>query len=205
MLIFLLRSYCKMHHGKLLSLIFFIPLSMRKNIVCLLSVMLAIYCKGEKQPPRQHAIFAEVGGNALFYTINYEYRTPLKPAITFAPSVGYTYWGKIIRLENIKHSFTARTLFLFGKKNHFFEAGLCGTILPGKAVNESPSPAGYGWVLTNKNKTYYNGSVALGYRYESKSGFLARISVCPTLTNISDNITEKKKFIWGGIGLGWSF
>ncbi len=179
-----------------------------KHYIALISSLLigitSIYA-AEKIPPNKHAVFAELGGNALFYTINYEYRTQLKPAITFAPSVGYTYWGKIIRLENIKHSFTARTLFLFGKKNHFFEAGLCGTILPGKAVIESPSPAGYGWVLTNKNKTYYNGSLALGYRYESYSGFLVRISVCPTITNISDNITEKKKFIWGAIGLGWSF
>jgi hypothetical protein len=159
----------------------------------------------EKIPPNKHAIFAELGGNALFYSVNYEYRTPLKPVITFAPSVGYTYWGKIILLENIKHSFTARTLFLFGKKNHFFEVGPCFTVLLGKEVVEIPNKGGYPWEVTDKNKTYYNGNFTLGYRYQAKGGFLMRITLCPTVTNISDNITEDKKFHLGWFKFGWSF
>lgn len=131
---------------------------------------------------RYHSVFLELGGNAGLYSLNYEYKFPSMANTTFTLGSGFSYYptGANVDGTGTKYSHllvvTPAANLLFGRKSHFFEAGLSYMLLV--------------------NQTMFR----LGYRYQSnKSGFLFRAGFTPAIGGVIGSVP------WAGLSFGYSF
>jgi hypothetical protein len=133
------------------------------------------------------SIYAELGGNGIFFSVNYDFRfAQSQKGLGMRVGLGYapgTNDGVITIPLGINH--------LAGTAPHFFESGLGITYI--KTVKGSDILSGL------------SGSClvpGIGYRLQpGQRGFLFRITISPLVPLQAGG----KTFFWGGIGLGYKF
>jgi len=155
----------------------------------LLSILLCVSCLvfGQDEKPenehtiRKNSIYLELGGNAFYYSVNYERIILTTNVVHLSLRAGYgtsiEYFGEysIIPME---------LNLLFGKKFNFFEIG-------------------YGQTLAMENSSYADEpdrmiTFRLGYRHISGQGLMVRAGIVPILN-------EYDKIIRVGLGIGYAF
>ena len=160
---------------------------------------------------KYNAAYVEGGGNALYYSINYDRVIPLSQNLSIAPRVGFAFLPWI---ENSSRNFGSIRIptelnVLWSKdrlSSNFVEVGI-----------------GMSFIQLRQNVTYLEtgatgnrntlGKVTLarlGYRYQKpEGGLMFRAGV---LVPVAEDKYSRQRFgddifyrVWAGIGLGYSF
>ncbi|MBX2930462.1 MAG: hypothetical protein KF781_00790 [Chitinophagaceae bacterium] len=148
------------------------------------------------------AIYAEVGGNSLLWSLNYDRRFSNRlDGVGFRAGVGYFPLGGS-NLLVVPFGIN----ILAGNKGHFVEMGLNATVVSASSKNKSaPTVSKFGQLDFTGNKTNMLYGASMGYRYQKPDakGFHFRAGVEPILGNRYD---DKMVFaITGHISIGYSF
>jgi hypothetical protein len=163
-----------------------------KKIIVLIAVLLScLNLPLASQPLEQeyshHAMYMEIGGQGVLYTLNYDYRF----AKFFAARVGFTHYTipNFFFSDLTVTAFPIMGEFLVGGKEHFFEIGL--GIMP--TIGESS------FHFFSSSKSAVVGTANIGYRYQpSDEGLLFRASL-PIF------VTSTGVGAWGGVSFGYAF
>lgn len=132
---------------------------------------------------RKNAVYVELGGSGVWYSVNYEYRTPIQVNKRFALGGGIS----VIPVENSNLIGIVSANYLSGQKN-IFELGI--------------SPA---YIFTNFEFLI---SARIGYRYESSKGLLFRVGFSPVYGEFSlagHGDGGKAVLPWGYLSVGYTF
>ena len=139
----------------------------------------------KKEEHRNQAVFGELGGNGLVFSVNYDTRFLNKP-IGIGARAGIGYFG----IPGLSDAILIplQLNYLIGKNGKYLELGAGGTIIAGKL---------------DFAKISYNsvvGTMNIGFRYQpQESGFMCNVALTPLII---------EGFFWpiyGGVGLGYSF
>ena len=135
-------------------------------------------------PVRKNAIYLDLGGWALWYSLNFEHR------ISLADNHRLGLGGGLLLIPAADPSLLAglSVNYLLGK-THNLEIGF------------TPS------VFFEDGEKEFLFSPRLGYRYEAPGGFLVRIGLSPVSTTITDTWGEPKRNLipWGYLSFGYTF
>jgi len=134
---------------------------------------------------KTNAVYAEFGGNAIIYSINYDF-APIRMHPKFRLKAGASFVQTPF--------FIAQANYLFGREKHFFELGVGVTTLNS--------------ALTGDQGFKIAPNAALQYRFEHPKGFLLRIGFAPVYLPIRGDGFEGLNIIywvWPGISLGYAF
>jgi hypothetical protein len=148
---------------------------------------------------RKNSIFFELGGNGLFYSINYERLIPISEDRIIGLRVGYAYCEmSFTSIE--KYSIVPLEINLISGKKHCFEIG-CGLTMSKYTKGEIRGSYSKPILTSERIETLI---FRTGYRYRADSGFLFRIA--PLLMFYSPiQLKENKRNFWIGISVGSSF
>ncbi|HMZ46584.1 MAG TPA: hypothetical protein PKG56_04200, partial [Chitinophagaceae bacterium] len=153
------------------------------------------------QKPAQ-VVFAELGGNSLIWTINYDRRFSKRlDGWGFKIGAGYFPLGG-------SNLFVAPVgiNILTGAKGHFLETGFNISFVSAKNKNKTtPKPSLFGQIDFSRNQTYLVYGVPVGYRWHKtdKPGVSFRAGVEPL---IGKRIDDKFVFaLTGHLSIGYSF
>ena len=128
---------------------------------------------------KPHSIYVELGGNSIFYSLNYDYLFSLSENGKLAVGAGLEY----LTMGSYDNSYaplsksfllvTPAVNLLLGKKSHHLEVGM--------------------------SAIYFSiPSARIGYRYQpAKGGFLFRIGYTPIILAMPLH--------WGGLSFGYTF
>ena len=139
---------------------------------------------------KKNTVYLELGGNGLWYSLNYDRFLWKRSKSAIAARIGVAYFG-----GQGAHATTVPVTvsYLFGGKKHFLEVGTGFTWLQ----SYSEKIAGFG---------YFG---VIGYRFQriQQSGLMYRISLTPFLAEYS---TDKGSLnwvgtFWGGVSIGYGF
>ena len=145
--------------------------------------------KVEKSPIRGNSVYIEAGGNAYYYSLNYERRFKLnKENRALFARIGYS---NDLAGFNI---FPLETSYSFGKK-HCFELG-GGLVIIREKIKSYTSPPQQPRVQHKIGFTF-----RAGYRFQGTEGFLFRIA--PVI--IKELFVPTDLIVWGGLSFGYSF
>lgn len=138
-----------------------------------------------ERPHAGHAVFVEIGGSGLLYSLNYERRLPGGAAAR----VG----GSFVRAQDVSVATLPLTLsWLAGRGAHRLELG--GGLLIGR-VRDAVDLAEFGGTLTTALATG-----TLGYRWQHQPhGMLLRVTLTPFVTG------HPRAFPWAGLSVGYAF
>lgn len=148
---------------------------------------------------KHNTVFIEVGGNGMFYSINYDriltygktMHTTFRCGFTFMPMWEFldieTILGPIFELNE-----------LFGKQDHYFEMGIGISSLA--FITSPPWPNGRRPIP--EMATYI--MPRIGYRLQKRdSKFMFRVGFTPLVFYMWDFDDTALGFVpWGGIGVG---
>jgi hypothetical protein len=161
---------------------------MKIRIALVFLTLCASLGSATSQSQYKNGIFAEIGGNAYWYSINYERQLP--KTVVLRGGLGYaerSYWIPIT-VEKI-----------YGKKNHHFDVG--GGLL---VINYYQTNNG---VPTRRTALAATG--VLGYRYQKPDKrFFLKVAFTPAWVFYDSDPyeeTSEKIYPWGGIGAGTRF
>ncbi len=153
----------------------------------------------------RHAVFLELGGNGIAYSVNYDrlisYSENFKTSVRGGVFAQWWNGGAV--------GFPVEINGLIGKKQHFLEVGLGGMYSYGvegikwKAPNEQ-GKEGY------ENYSAFHVSSRVGYRLQkAEGGFFFRAAYTPMVRIYTNNPQEEQNpdwfGHWFGIGVGRSF
>lgn len=155
-----------------------------KKIALFFLLMASIHTSTHAQS--RNAIFAELGGQGLTFTFNYDFRFQKSPG-GLGARVGAGYF----RIDNSSITTIPLSLnYLLGKNGKYLELGLGATYGNAELFK---SESGSGWI----------GTMCFGYRLQPvDSGFLFRIGLTPVFS------TEGGGYFvpyFGGISVGYTF
>jgi hypothetical protein len=166
------------------------------------------------QKRSDHSAFFEVGGNAVIYSFNYEYKLKELKNSYLVQSIGMQvpilddpkqYWvgGATVIKRRLNFAFFPLRLAWISHKNsnHHLEAGLGATYftesdLPSSSISFSDN---FGIQLAWGNTVYF--SPNLGYRYTGDNGIMARATLSP----IVHRFTDPQFQFYGGVSIGYNF
>jgi hypothetical protein len=164
---------------------------MRTALFCLLVTACLSEARAQSDsshanPPASNAVYAELGGSALYYSFNYDRMV--------IPAVGFRTGFSLVEGED-KHWALLLPVFvnLLPGANSWSSSNLelnAGVVYHSGEVSI--------WYETaNTSGIFY--SLGLGYRYESADdGILFRITLMPL-------IFSDQSILYGGVSLGWAF
>jgi hypothetical protein len=136
---------------------------------------------------RRHSIYAELGGNNLIYSINYDKLVKIKEQYRLSMRVGAGY------IPNVILGVPVEANVLAGRRSDFIEMGLGFTPVLGDHTKAgfTPSLIGVG---------------RIGYRHQSpQRGYLLRIGVNMIAFLYSYGKRSDRLFLpWGGISWGYT-
>jgi hypothetical protein len=136
---------------------------------------------------KRNSLYIELGGNAGYYSINYDIIFYQRGSFQCGWRNGFS----LLPIINLPIFIPLEVNTLFGKSKHHFECGLGYT--PAIFIGETEDK--YRDIIL----------VRLGYRYQKPDGgFLFRIGFTPGISNINDN-HEYRFGPWFGISIGKSF
>lgn len=159
-----------------------------------------------------NAIYLEVGGPALLYSINYERR--LFDRLWFGAGVGYwatsesaSMMGTTIEEKTSYLFVPVRASYLFFEGAHHLEAGAGTVIFHIEDTLSITSTGGQSStrIATNERMMGFEDSGTgagpfgiVGYRYQpERGGFMLRVTATPLLAD--------RPRLWGGVSLGGAF
>ncbi|HUX56074.1 MAG TPA: hypothetical protein VMV77_03820 [Bacteroidales bacterium] len=158
------------------------------------------YAIGEQQIPfRRNAIYIEMLGQGIFYSVNYDYRLSRKISLR----AGFTIWSinsidfLLIQITDLKYkSFFVMGNYLTGTKSNHLELGL------GLMPTFYSGDVSFLYFLKSDSRGYISellGTATLGYRYQrDEGGFIFRISVAPIFSTSG-------AVLIGGLSIGFGF
>lgn len=138
-------------------------------------------------PYKHHSIYAELGGNSLKYSLNYDYTLSLAPNTKLAIGIGSGYifyqssGGCLIDTYKFFVITPQANFLISAYKNHYFETGLSLS----KVYEDYDN--------------YFATGLRIGYRYQPlNGGFMFRLGLTP--------LYYKDSFhIFGGVSAGYTF
>jgi len=143
------------------------------------------------RPYKQNQFFLELGGNGIFYSVNYE--RLLSENFSIRGGIGYT--PGLIFVEGTFIHIPVTASYLIGSNSSKFETGLGFTYFSGKDVEI--------FGLEGEDKSVILLTGIIGYRYISQNGFVFRIAFTPFY---NPNETEDSKFLpSGALSFGYAF
>ncbi|WP_224999287.1 hypothetical protein [Cesiribacter sp. SM1] len=149
------------------------------------------------------ALYLELGGNGIYYSVNYEQIFFQKGSFRAAARIGVSAAPRRVAAKNyFSASIPLEVTAFWGRKNHFAELGVGYTpwLLPDTRFNLSRAELEY--------ESYKVTSIVpfrIGYRYQkSEGGFFFRIAYMPTLDFTADRNSALVP-LFGGISIGKSF
>jgi len=158
---------------------------MRESIIFGFSVIMAIKLSAQ-EPSRRNTAYAEMMGNGIILSANYERQLTKTPGVGVHLGIGLGGYGPAIPM-GVKY------LLEIGNQKSYLETGL-GFTLAERGV----------WDTDHQNepgsKKYKAALIpSVGYRYQARSGFICRINYTPVFTNW-DN-----RPVYFGLSFGWRF
>lgn len=132
---------------------------------------------------KKNAIYLEIGGSTIWYSLNYEHRIPVQVNQRLALGGGFS----AIPVDNSNFIGIVSVNYLIGQRN-IFELGISPT-----------------YIFTNSE---FLMSARLGYRFESGKGFLFRAGFSPVYGQFSLAGSEdgtKGILPWAYISFGYTF
>ncbi len=159
----------------------------------LIILLMAGTVRGQQKPMpsvARQAVFVELLGSGLTYTVNYEFALYRDPSLAIMGRVGASYLppSSFSGPTNLVNGIT----MLFGKRAEFFEAGA------------------YYLTMINKGEarptTYL--TLLAGYRYQPRlmHGFLFRLSFTPIYTPMNFRPGVRLPFTpYAGVSIGYTF
>jgi hypothetical protein len=158
-----------------------------KKLFILLIAVIGFNCVSAAQDywTRRHTVYAEFGGNAEVYSVNYDRFFPFRfkqPIFGVGMRIGLGYfpWNKPVSNKKGGLSIPVELYGSFGSK-HSVEVGY-----------------GFTYNRYEKIKPDYDHCYRLGYRYTGNGGLVVRVAP----------VVKQKKDRWRispGVGLGYSF
>jgi hypothetical protein len=158
-----------------------------------------------------HAMFFEIGGSAIIYSFNYEYKTvelqksSIVQSIGFqVPSLGskqlYSVGGELIEQRRLDLAFFPYRVNWVSHKNskHHIEAGMGCTYITNSSLVSSID------MTIRKIDLFYRGFFFIpnaGYRYTPSNGLLIRVTVTPFMSRE----TLPQVQLYGGVSIGYNF
>lgn len=146
----------------------------------------------EKEKIKKNLLFIDVGGAGGYGSINYEYLVKKINKLKFSARVGLSTY----HLNDYTNKFNPEIIVpigvnaYYGSKNNI-DVGLGQTITSiVYADNKNYQP---------KRRTRLNTNLFIGYRYQSKKGFLFKIGYAPIIEN------QKVFRHWALLTLGYNF
>jgi len=136
-----------------------------------------------------HTIFAELGGQGFFYSVNYDYRFTRH----FCGRVGFTHFvlEDFLLIDDLAITgFPIMAEYLVGGGDHFLELG-AGVII-------TQATSGFRWFKTSSvwGPVW---TTTIGYRYQrANGGFFFRASMPAFFTDTGSGV-------WGGASFGYTF
>ena len=208
---------------------------MNKAILITLFIGISIHYKSQekekKSEIKRQSIFLELGGQGLFYSINYDRLFHVEKKVKSSVSCGLFLLPKS-KLLKVDYMFSIPISynFLFGKKNNKLELGIGLTPVFSRSIATSP-PSSYGLfddpysMPHNEMFTVYYLAIAvtpkIGYRFQkAEGGFFFKTTLAPFYpvyshtnwtSNKYPNNHRTEKFLlneiipWLGISFGYTF
>jgi hypothetical protein len=150
----------------------------------------------------KNAVYAELLGNAILYSVNYERRF----SDVVAARLGFSYFGLSASVSDATSSASARANFflfpvmanfLVGGRNNKLELGVGALAL---IVSGSAEGVSFGEKVTATGAAAaVAGTATIGYRYQPRDGgFVFRVGATPI-------IGKGGALPWGGISFGGAF
>ncbi|MCH7413640.1 hypothetical protein MM213_09100 [Belliella sp. R4-6] len=158
----------------------------------------------------KNSVYVELGGNSLFYSLNYSRILHQHDRLKISGSAGFSffkqsggdqisgvspYWSPLLPVE-----ITA----FWGRSCHHLEVGTGGTFYSSRTLEFNPDASSN--FQENKSLEAII-PLRIGYRYQQpKGGFFFRVGYTPGF-NLSFSSQNPVEFhpLWGGISLGKSF
>lgn len=149
-----------------------------------------VFIQANAQVDKKNAVFAELGGSAYYYSINYERSS--EKGILLRAGIG-----------TVSNNYVFPVLMgkCFGKGVHHIEVTAGITFASGKSSIQDPDH-------TDSHSQNVFATAFIGYRYQKpETKFLFRIGYTP-LYKIYDSYSPYNNpfyFQWGGISFGYRF
>lgn len=173
------------------------------TLLLFLNLGLSVIASAQSIPTR--AIYAELYGAGLTYSLNYDFRFDKNNLESWGMRVGAGV------LASSRSGYTERLLTLpiqfnklAGKNHHFFEYGGGATLVYFRGRGSTPGSEfvnrDYKFLLNFENTPTLMGTLSIGYRYIPKdSGFTFRANFSPFFNNTGFWL------LFGGISGGYAF
>jgi hypothetical protein len=174
-----------------------------------LVLMTTFYLQAQEKPAApfsaKNALYLEAGGNAVYYSVNYERLFYQQAHFKIAARTGFSFIPRKITNETYSDFFFPFELIgLLGKSSHHLELGVGVTpiIFPGTKINLTTAEHEY--------DTYKFDAIIplrIGYRYQKpEGGFFFRFGYTPFLS-LEEPPFSRTSFIllFGGLSVGKSF
>lgn len=181
-----------------------------KLCLCLLFIMLAASLQLEAQesaPPAtaKNAVYLELGGNGVYYSLNYEKIFYQRGLFKSAARIGVSAFPKNIETETKTYwdaALPLELIGLIGRSKHHLELGVGYTPYYYADTKFEIGSRGFEF-----DRYRYSAVMPfrLGYRYQKpEGGFLFRAGYMPVLSFHPDTI-RPWTWVYGGISFGMSF
>lgn len=180
---------------------------MKQKLIYFLLLSTIGYNAIGQQPVKNNAVYLELGGNGLFYSLNYDKLINLSTRVKLAPRIGFSYLPYDGGNDFKNLIIPTELNFLYGKtaqSKNFAEAGVGLTFL--EFINGFRNGDKNDPVSKFANVTL----VRLGYRHQKPTGGL--MYRAGLLVPITQDEFSKQKVgddiffrLWAGFSLGYSF
>lgn len=161
-----------------------------------------------------HSTYLEIGGNAVIYSFNYEYKLKELKNSYLVQSIGfqvpdlddkfpYYISGEPVYKRRLENFFVPLRIAWISHKTskHHLEGGIGATYYTTSFL--APSSTGFDFARIQlspwSGNIYY--SPNLGYRYTGDKGMLLRVSLSP----IVHRFTNPNFQFYGGVSIGYNF
>ncbi len=160
-----------------------------------------------------HSTFLEMGGNAVIYSFNYEYKLKELKNSILVQSIGfqvpdldngnlYSIGGNTVNKRRLETSFFPLRIGWISHKNsnHHLEAGIGATYYTASSPISSISFSDNMEIQLAWGNTVYF-SPNLGYRFTGDNGLLVRATLSPIVSRFTDPNFQ----FYGGVSIGYNF
>ena len=162
---------------------------MRKYLFSLYILICTVSAIGQNAF-KKNSLYAELLGNGIYTSLNYERQLMNKPGIGFRLGVGYFSGDQKFR---ISLPVAINYLFILNNNTSFIDASI-GTTWSGAAGLKKDAPDG----VRDYSEHILSFVPGIGYRQHTNNSFMWRISFAP--------IINKYRFLpWGGLSIGKIF
>jgi len=175
-----------------------------KTLVCTLLIAAITYQVSAQEQERKNAVFTELGGNGLAFSLNYERQLTKKPALHIRAGVGLippTFEPAVLLIP-----VSINYLLRIGRKN-FLEFGLGDTFMPKVEVSDCPLFNLGGTPCTRETESLNLLMASVGYRknFGKRQNWLWRVNFTPTVGTSFKGSSALDLQPWAGISIGKRF